>query len=281
VAQWNVTVQVTNTAAEMETSDPEGQLNVSLDPLALYVFKDGTFQAIASVAGAPPAATETAAGVVELASAAETQTGTDAVRAVHPAGLQAKINALPGSTPASETAAGITEQATEAEVQAGTAGNLFATVARLKAELDRRAQVAYYFDAERITSVQDLGTAGTSTKVIFNQQNTDTGNWYDPTTGLATIPVTGLYRLYTSMKWSTPASPETGSLGYSINGGTPVILNLTRFNAATEITSDFEIELVFTAGQTVEIRANTSLGAINADFNPATRFQMRFIGALA
>lgn len=39
---------------------------------------------------------------------------------------------------ASETAAGITEQATEAEVQAGTAGNLFATVARLKAELDRR-----------------------------------------------------------------------------------------------------------------------------------------------
>lgn len=38
-----------------------------------------------------PASTETATGIVELATAAETQTGTDAVRAVHPAGLAAKL----------------------------------------------------------------------------------------------------------------------------------------------------------------------------------------------
>lgn len=47
---------------------------------------------------------------------------------------------------ASETAAGITEQATQAEVEAGTAGNLFATVARLKAELDRRLNAGTWTD---------------------------------------------------------------------------------------------------------------------------------------
>lgn len=45
--------------------------------------------------------------------------------------------------------------------------------------------------------------------------------------------------------------------------------------------SDFELELSFTAGQAVEIRAETSQDAINADYNPATRFQMRYIGPLA
>jgi hypothetical protein len=44
--------------------------------------------------------------------------------------------------PASESGQGIVELATEAEVQAGTAGILVATVARLKAEFDRRAGAA-------------------------------------------------------------------------------------------------------------------------------------------
>jgi len=40
----------------------------------------------------PPAATDTVAGVVELATNAETQAGTDATRAVTPAGLQSKVS---------------------------------------------------------------------------------------------------------------------------------------------------------------------------------------------
>jgi microcystin-dependent protein len=94
MAQWNIVVQATDTAAEMETSDPEGQLNISLDPLALYVFKDSSWQAVATQAGAPPAATETAPGVIELATSAETITGTDTARAVHPAGLAAALAAF-------------------------------------------------------------------------------------------------------------------------------------------------------------------------------------------
>lgn len=60
----------------------------------------------------PDQATETTTGVVELATTAEVQAGTDSVRAVTPAGLAAKT--------ATETRAGIVELATVAEVQTGT-----------------------------------------------------------------------------------------------------------------------------------------------------------------
>lgn len=42
------------------------------------------------------------------------------------------------ASPATESVAGVVEHATEAEVQSGAAGNLVATVQRLRAELDRR-----------------------------------------------------------------------------------------------------------------------------------------------
>jgi hypothetical protein len=44
-------------------------------------------------AGSPPSASETVAGVLELATNAETVTGTDTVRATHPAGVKAAIDA--------------------------------------------------------------------------------------------------------------------------------------------------------------------------------------------
>lgn len=63
-------------------------------------------------ATAPPAATDIVAGVVELATATEVQTGTDAARAVTPAGLAART--------ATATRAGIVELATVAEATTGT-----------------------------------------------------------------------------------------------------------------------------------------------------------------
>lgn len=57
-------------------------------------------------------ASETTSGTVELATAAETQTGTDNTRAVHPAGL--------ASLTASLTRAGLVELATAAEAQSLT-----------------------------------------------------------------------------------------------------------------------------------------------------------------
>lgn len=60
----------------------------------------------------PGQATEVNTGVVELATAAEVQAGTDTVRAVTPAGLAANT--------ATETRTGIAEIATQAETNAGT-----------------------------------------------------------------------------------------------------------------------------------------------------------------
>lgn len=57
-------------------------------------------------------ATDARTGLVELATAVETQTGTDATRAVTPAGLVTRV--------ATETAVGLVELANGAETQAGT-----------------------------------------------------------------------------------------------------------------------------------------------------------------
>lgn len=77
-------------------------------------------------AGAPtlstPDASTTVKGIVELATSAETETGTDTVRAVTPAGLDAALTAnVPGKVPsASSTVQGKVELATDAEATTGT-----------------------------------------------------------------------------------------------------------------------------------------------------------------
>jgi hypothetical protein len=58
------------------------------DP-ALYV-KDSA-DAVRKIGNAPDA-TETAKGIVQLATAAETTAGTDATKAVHPAGLKVELD---------------------------------------------------------------------------------------------------------------------------------------------------------------------------------------------
>lgn len=73
----------------------------------------------AGSSGAPPDASTTVKGVVELATDAETATGTDAVRAVTPAGL-ASLNYGAAPADASATVKGIVELATDAEASTGT-----------------------------------------------------------------------------------------------------------------------------------------------------------------
>lgn len=83
-------------------------------------------------------ASVTVKGIVELATTAETSAGTDAVRAVTPAGLDAALTAnVPGKVPAaSSTVQGKVELATDAEaitgtdtVRATTPANLAAVIA--------------------------------------------------------------------------------------------------------------------------------------------------------
>lgn len=88
---------------------------------------DGTRFQLTGPAPAPtalPAASETVAGIVELSTDAEAQTGTDTARAITPANLAAVT--------ATETRAGLAELATDAEAQAFTA-NKFIDGAKLAA----------------------------------------------------------------------------------------------------------------------------------------------------
>ena len=87
--------------------DGELALNINAGSPAAYL-KDST-GTIVKVGGGP--ASETASGLVELATAAETTAGADSSRAVHPAGLKAAIAAAitPGSsTPPTAPSTGAT-----------------------------------------------------------------------------------------------------------------------------------------------------------------------------
>lgn len=114
--------------------------------------------ASASVAGA----TETTAGIVELATAAETQTGTDNSRAVHPAGLSSMV--------ASETLAGLIEIATDAEARAYTAGKAI--------------------DGAKLASAMTGGNQSLSTNGYQKLPGGVILQWGVSTSGSATFPVT-------------------------------------------------------------------------------------------
>ncbi|MHB0978399.1 MAG: phage baseplate protein [Minisyncoccota bacterium] len=75
----------------------------------LYEYVGGAWRRVNPVI---PAASETVSGIIELATNAEVQTGTDAARAVTPAGL--------ASLTATDARRGLVELATTAEVNTGT-----------------------------------------------------------------------------------------------------------------------------------------------------------------
>jgi hypothetical protein len=56
MAQWNVYPQATDTVAEMEVSDPLGQINVALSPLGIYINTATGWQLVGAPSGAgiPP-----------------------------------------------------------------------------------------------------------------------------------------------------------------------------------------------------------------------------------
>lgn len=98
-------------------------------------------------------ATESAKGIVELATAAESQTGSDNTRAVHPAGLKSTLD----NRNASESATGLAEIATQAEVNTGTDDARIVTPLKLKTILGTSGTLS---NARKYTQV--LSTSATS-----------------------------------------------------------------------------------------------------------------------
>ena len=91
----------------------------------------GTTWKVYGIQEATPDASTTVKGVVELATAAETQTGTDATRAVTPAGL--------ASLAATEGRAGLVERASQSEADTGTDTSRYMTPAHVKRRIDQEA----------------------------------------------------------------------------------------------------------------------------------------------
>jgi hypothetical protein len=107
----------------------------------------------AAPAAGPVQATETAAGIAEIATTAEVTTGTDDLRFVTPLKLQQRIAAIPpGSVAdASETVKGAAELATVAEAAAGTDHTRIVTPLGLKGVADTKAPLSHTHTASQIT----------------------------------------------------------------------------------------------------------------------------------
>jgi len=104
----------------------------SLNDADLFLVRQGVTEKSTSLAVLTPPSSDTVKGIIELATSAETITGTDATRAVTPAGLQAKV--------ASETAIGLVELATVAEAIAGVDTARAVTPAGLSSSVGKQIQ---------------------------------------------------------------------------------------------------------------------------------------------
>lgn len=149
------------TPADLE----RGEIAINLADAKLYT-KDQRDQ-IVELGAAPHQATDAAQGIVELATAAETTAGTDATRAVTPAGLKVELDkkaplaspALTGAPTAPTAAAGTntTQLATTAFVHAATPDATEAVKGIV--ELATAAEVSAGTDSTRAITPAGLKTA--------------------------------------------------------------------------------------------------------------------------
>lgn len=110
------------------------------------------------------AATTTTSGVVELATSAETQTGTDTTRAVTPAGMASVV--------ASTTLPGLVELATDAEAQTGTDATRAITPASLLAANVVASTVTATTSGVAVALVGTIPSTAKRITVILDQVST-------------------------------------------------------------------------------------------------------------
>ncbi len=103
-----------------QSSDHPDDHNKTSLALAAIVTKVDEVEAAVGSGGTPPDATTTVKGIVELATTAESQTGTDTTRASTPSGVNAAVLTILAANPATTSKAGIVELATNAETTTGT-----------------------------------------------------------------------------------------------------------------------------------------------------------------
>jgi hypothetical protein len=114
--------EVGDIASDIENASETARGIIELATAAEVLTGTDTVRAVTPAGLAGRTATLTRAGIVELATGPETLAGADTVRAVTPAGLASVIEdiVLGQVPPASTTVAGVVELATNAEAQTGT-----------------------------------------------------------------------------------------------------------------------------------------------------------------
>jgi hypothetical protein len=136
-----------------------------------------------------PDASTTVKGIVELATAAETQAGTSATLAVTPSGIGVKgdsnptnhdrytdAEALAAVPDASTTVKGKVELATAAETLAGTSGTLVVTPSGIGAKADANTlNHDRYTDAEALAAVPNASTTVKGIVELATDAETQTG----------------------------------------------------------------------------------------------------------
>lgn len=181
-------------AVPLETID-SAKYNAFRDDLlsmlngVLPIAKGGTgaSNAASAFANLKQAATDSATGVVELATSAEMTTGTDTARAATPAGVKAAIDARV----ASETEAGLIELATAAEVLTGT-------------DTTRAVTVAGLVGRSSTTTRTGLVELATNTETVTG---TDTARAVTPSGVAAAIAAAGIPTVWTGSSASTTDFP--------------------------------------------------------------------------
>lgn len=129
-----------------------------------------------AVPASPPDASTTEKGLVELATDAETQAGTDTLRVVTPAALTART--------ATETRTGVIELATDAETQAGTDAARAVTPAGLTSRTATETRMGI-----SAISTQALTDAGTDDATIITPKKLRFGFVFSPgTNGYIKLP---------------------------------------------------------------------------------------------
>lgn len=127
----------------------------------------------------------------------------------------------------------------------------------------KQRQAKYAFKARRATN-QSSANSG-AVNVVFDQEYYDFGSWYDPSTGLATAPVDGVYQFNCSAFTETATTTRTFfiSRGTATTGtnpnGTSRAAERKRDGAQTNVNRiEGTYEVYMAAGETFGVELWTS-----------------------
>lgn len=178
------------------------------------------------------AASTTSAGIIELATDAEVQTGTDTTRAVTPAGLSSRT--------ATETRSGVVELATDAETQTGTSTTLAMTPSNLSARTATEIR----------SGIVELATNAET------QTGTDTARVITPaslSSRVASTTATGIVELATDAETQTGTdstrSVTPANIGAHLGIPTAIATGVYVLAATTTTGSSYTVATVFPVGR--------------------------------